>query len=93
MSFNTPIIFIVYKRLETTKKVFDKIKTIRPTKLYLVADGPKTPQEETLTSSVRSYLEEYIDWECNITKIYSHTNLGCAKRVPFTRTDKPWMTV
>lgn len=81
MSFNTPIIFIVYKRLETTKKVFDKIKAIRPSKLYLVADGPKTPQEETLTSSVRSYLEEYIDWECNITKIYSHTNLGCAKRV------------
>ena len=81
MSFNTPIIFIVYKRLETTKKVFDKIKAIRPSKLYLVADGPKTPQEETLTSSVRSYLEEHIDWECNITKIYSHTNLGCAKRV------------
>jgi len=81
LSFNTPIIFIVYKRLETTKKVFDQIKAIRPSKLYLVADGPKTPQEETLTSSVRSYLEEHIDWECNITKIYSHTNLGCAKRV------------
>ena len=67
--------------METTKKVFDQIKAIRPSKLYLVADGPKTPQEKTLTSSVRSYLEEHIDWECNITKIYSHTNLGCAKRV------------
>ena len=81
MSFQTPVIFIVYKRLETTVKVWEKIKTVKPVKLYIISDGPKTPQEEKSTSLIRSYLEQNIDWKCNLTTIYSHTNLGCAKRV------------
>ena len=79
--FNTPIVLIIYKRLKTTVKVFDKINLIKPKKLYIVADGPKTPQEESLTSTVRSYIEENVDWECKLIKIYSDYNLGCAKRV------------
>jgi hypothetical protein len=81
LSFNTPIIFIVYKRLETTKKVFDKIKAIRPSKLYIVADGPKISSEKPTCSAVKSYIEENIDWECQLIKIYSDYNLGCARRV------------
>ena len=79
--FNTPIVLIIYKRLKTTVKVFDKINLIKPKKLYIVADGPKTPQEESLTSTVRSYIEKNVDWECKLIKIYSDYNLGCAKRV------------
>ena len=79
--FETSIVLIVYKRLETTKKVFQKIKSVKPQKLYLVADGPKTSKEITPTVLVRTYLEENIDWKCNVTKIYSSTNLGLAKRV------------
>ena len=78
---NTAIALIVYKRLDTTKRVFNVIKLARPKKLYIIADGPKTQDEETATELVRIYLEENIDWECNITKFYSPTNLGCAKRV------------
>lgn len=79
--FETPVVLIVYKRLETTKRVFQKIKSVKPHKLYLVADGPKTPKEINSSTLVRSYLEENIDWECKVTKIYSGTNLGLAKRV------------
>lgn len=78
---NTPIVLIIYKRLKTTVKVFDKINLIKPKKLYIIADGPKTPQEKSLTSTVRSYIEENVDWKCNLIKIYSDYNLGCAKRV------------
>ena len=28
--FNTPIVLIIYKRLKTTVKVFDKINLIKP---------------------------------------------------------------
>lgn len=78
---NTAIALIVYKRLDTTKRVFKIINLARPQKLYIIADGPKTKQEEIATKLVRNFLEENIDWECNVTKIYSSTNLGCAKRV------------
>lgn len=79
--FETPIVLIVYKRLEATKRVFREIKSVKPQKLYLVADGPKTYEENDSSNLVRTYLEENIDWKCNVTKIYSNTNLGLAKRV------------
>lgn len=81
MSFKTPIIFIIYKRLGTALKVFDQIKLIKPDKLYLIADGPKNIDEGKKCSELRNIIENIIDWKCDLIKVYSDTNLGCAKRV------------
>ena len=79
--FNIPIAFIIYKRLNTTERVFRIIQLIRPKKIYLIADGPKSDSESTLCKNVRSFVESNIDWDCQPIKIYSENNLGCAKRV------------
>ena len=81
MSFKTPIILIIYKRFGTALKVFDQIKLIKPNKLYLIADGPKTIDDKNKCSKVRNYIENNIEWDCEVIKVYSNTNLGCAKRV------------
>ena len=76
-----PVVFIIFKRIDTTKKVFKLIHSYKPNKLYLVADGPKTIDDNKQCSEVRNFIENNIDWDCELIKVYSNTNLGCAKRV------------
>lgn len=81
MSLKTPIILIIYKRFGTALKVFDQIKLIKPNKLYLIADGPKTIDDKKKCLEIRKFVENNINWKCELIKVYSDTNLGCAKRV------------
>ena len=78
---NTAIAFIVYKRPDTTKRVFETIRQARPSRLYLIADGPKTPDLEARCREVRQIVENGIDWDCELRPVYSDKNLGLAKRV------------
>lgn len=57
------------------------IKKAKPKKLYLIADGPKDNQEKTLCLASREVVEKNVDWNCEVKKIYSDINLGCARRV------------
>ena len=77
--FKTPILFIIFNRIETTKLVFESIKKIRPEKLYLAADGPRNNNLEEIkkTNEVRNYVISNIDWECQIYKFFNDKNLGC----------------
>ena len=61
--------------------VLAAIKKAEPRKLFLIADGPKSDDEITECRDVQSAVEEKIDWDCKIEKIYSDTNLGCAQRI------------
>ena len=76
-----PVVFIIFKRIDTTKKVFKLIHDYKPNKLYLIADGPKVIEDNNKCSEVRNFVENNIDWDCELIKVYSDTNLGCAKRV------------
>ena len=39
--FDVPILFLIFRRPHTTAKVFEKIKKVKPKKLYIAADGPR----------------------------------------------------
>ena len=78
---NIPVVLIVYKRAETTRRVFEVIRKIQPSKFYLVADGPKEISEKKFCDDVVSIVENGIDWECDLIKIISPFNLGLARRV------------
>ena len=80
MSLETPVAFFIFKRPETTQQVFDVIKKIKPKKLLVIADGPKTYEERVKCQQARSIIEE-VDWNCEIYKNYSQINLGCRQRV------------
>ncbi len=76
----TPIIFFIFKRPKETTLVWEQIKKFQPTKLFIVADGPRNIDEKRLTDSVRAVVET-IDWPCEVERNYSDINLGCRKRV------------
>ncbi len=81
-AFKTPLLFIIFNRPDTTFRVFEKIKELKPAKLYVVADGARKDKnnEEVLCTETRKVID-LIDWECEVFKNYSDTNLGCKKRV------------
>lgn len=72
----------------------DSIKKVRPKKLYLIADGAKEKKENLQVQKTRTAIENKINWECKVEKIYSTKNLGCAHRIKtgldavFTKEDK-----
>ena len=77
--FSTPILFLVFNRLETTQKVFEQIRKIQPQKLYLAADGPRKGIEEDQSkcTGVREFLANAIDWPCEVKTLFRDENLGC----------------
>ncbi|NPV38360.1 MAG: nucleotide-diphospho-sugar transferase [Brevinematales bacterium] len=80
---STPVLFLIFNRLETTKQVFEAIKKARPPRLYIGADGPRESKEgETeKVMAVREYVMNHIDWECEVKTLFREKNLGCGKAV------------
>lgn len=79
---NTAIAFIIFNRSETTEKVFRAIRAARPTKLLVVADGPRPdrPGEEEQCEAARAIIDG-VDWPCEVLRNFAPANLGCRKRV------------
>jgi hypothetical protein len=79
--FNTPILFIIFNRLDTTKQVFSAIRQIKPSRLFIAADGPRqtVAGETEKCQIVRGYVLDNIDWGCDIKTLFRSQNMGCGK--------------
>ncbi|MFK0731114.1 MAG: glycosyltransferase family 2 protein [Gloeotrichia echinulata GP01] len=82
MGLSKPIAFLIFNRPDTTEKVFETIRLAKPSKLLVVADGPRPdrPGEAEKCAATRAIIDR-VDWECDVLKNYSEINLGCGKRV------------
>lgn len=78
-SFNTPVLFLTFNRLSTTKKVFEEIRKSKTPRLYISSDGPRENKmsEFKKIQEIRDYLIENIDWECEVFTLFQKENLGC----------------
>lgn len=82
ITFSTPVLFVVFNRPDTTSQVFESIRKIKPTKLYISADGPRLNKEgEAMLCEETRKITENIDWSCEVFRKYSDVNLGCKKGV------------
>ena len=81
MAFDVPILFIVFNRPDTTAIVFQKIREIKPRKLFLAADGPRPSREgeKERCDAVRKIITEGVDWDCDVQLKFSDINLGCGR--------------
>ena len=78
MSVDTPILFLVFNRPDTTTRVFETIRQARPERLYLAADGPRDliDGERKKCEEVRAIVSN-VDWRCQVKTLYREQNLGC----------------
>jgi hypothetical protein len=78
----SPILFIIFNRPDTTQRVFDKIKEAQPQRLYVAADGPRAtkPAEAEMCEQARAIIKQ-IDWPCEVKTLFRDSNLGCKHAV------------
>lgn len=78
MPLNTPILFLVFNRPDTTARVFEAIAKQQPKHLFIAADGPRLNKtgEAELCKKVRE-ITTNITWPCEVKTLYRNQNLGC----------------
>ena len=76
--FKTPILFLIYKRPDTTARVFEILRKVQPKHLFVAADGPvsEKPGERERCEAARKIIDN-VDWDCNVKKLFRQKNLGC----------------
>lgn len=81
-STNSPILFIIFNRPDTTKKVFDEIRKVKPKRLFIAGDGPrKDNQNDLLKCEETRKIINQIDWDCEVETFFRENNLGCKEAV------------
>lgn len=75
---NTPILILVFNRPDKVRQLLAALAIVRPTKLYVSADGPRdtVPLDVQKCAEVRSLFQN-IPWECEVYTNFSPINKGC----------------
>lgn len=78
-----PVIFIIFNRPDTTRPVFETIRAARPSRLLVIADGPREDRagEAEKCAATRAIIDE-VDWDCEVSTNFSETNMGLRRRIP-----------
>ena len=80
--YSTPIALFSFNRPHLSAQVLQRISSIKPTKLFLVTNGPRKghSQDIPLCQKVHKVISN-IDWDCDVHTNFSDTNIGCRKRI------------
>jgi hypothetical protein len=76
--FTNPIALIVFNRPDKVERLLNVIRQIKPSKLFIIADGPRPNRPDDLKKcEMTRAVFEKIDWPCDVFKRYAQVNLGC----------------
>ncbi len=78
----SPVVLCVFNRPELTKQVLDRILSIQPELLFVVADGARSdrPDDQALCLETRAIVES-ARAHCEVRVNYSDINMGCKNRI------------
>ncbi|MGI9652435.1 nucleotide-diphospho-sugar transferase [Chryseobacterium sp. RLHN22] len=77
--YNTPILFLIFKREQSSLCVLNEIRKAKPTHLYIAADGPREDNNDDIINceKTRKAVLKAIDWECEVKTLFRDINRGC----------------
>jgi hypothetical protein len=80
--FQTPVILLIFNRPAETARALAAIRAVRPSRLFVVADGPRPghPDDPQACAQARGMVSD-IDWPCSVERLEAATNMGCRDRV------------
>lgn len=79
--FNVPVLFIIFRRKDTALQVINAIGKVKPKKLYISQDGPRSGEEEQVLETRKAVISR-INWDCELTTWFHKKNLGLKKHIP-----------
>jgi hypothetical protein len=79
LALHTPVLFLIFNRLDRTQQVFQAIRAARPRRLYIAADGARRDRldEAAKVQAVRDDVLSHVDWDCEVKTLLRSENLGC----------------
>jgi hypothetical protein len=83
VAFSIPILINIYNRPYLTDKVFQVIRHVKPLRLFISADGPKSNglNDFEICKITREIVKKNIDWKCDTYFLYRDVNVGCRNSV------------
>lgn len=81
---DVPVQVNIWIRPECQKKLLEVLQLARPSIMFLVSDGGRNDSEQALIHENRTLMENGIDWDCKIYKLYENTNQGITKIIKKT---------
>jgi hypothetical protein len=78
----TPVVLFLFNRPEKVRRVLDVLRRVEPRRLFVVADGPRPGHvtDPDRCAQARAIVD-VIDWPCEVSQIFSPTNLGVKARI------------
>lgn len=77
-----PVLFLIFNRPDLTARVFARIREVRPSRLFIAADGPRVnhPGDVADCLATRAVVA-HVDWPCNVITHFREVNAGCRAAV------------
>lgn len=81
--FTTPVVLCGFNRPQHTREVMRRVASVRPKRLFVVADGPRAdrPDEAALCAEVLRDIAALATWPTSISWNVAPRNLGCRERI------------
>lgn len=74
--FDIPVVLIIFKRTDTVLRIIERLREVRPQKIYIISDAGRNDSENIMVENCRQEIENSINWDCEIIKNYATTNRG-----------------
>jgi hypothetical protein len=71
-----PVLLLIYRRPDTTRKVLDAVRAAKPRRLFVSASGPQDEADRALVEETRAVIDE-VDWDCEVHRKLWQDNQGC----------------
>lgn len=79
--FKIPVCIFLFKRSVTLRRIFDVLRVVKPSKIYLRSDEGRTDEEKEAVAKVRKLALELIDWNCEVVRDFASTNRGVYENI------------
>lgn len=78
----SPVLLIIFKRPQTTKKVLESLSKVKPSRLYVAMNAPRDNVKGELEKCLETRkLINTINWQCNIQTLIRNNNLECGESI------------
>ncbi len=76
-AFTTPVLIIAFRREDTTRRVLEAVRLVKPSRLYVACNAPRpgNTAEQEQCAAVRR-LFEMQDWPCEVHRLFREQHLS-----------------
>lgn len=79
--FNIPVCIFLFRRKDTLQRIFEVLRSVKPSKVYLRSDEGRNENEKREVFEVRELALSLIDWNCEVVRDFANENRGVYENI------------